>query len=255
MLWFIIKICPLVAGRYFVMSYKHKPKTPCPDPEKYILVQTKEGAFWRRKRGTVTRAALNLVFTKNVSNSKVASPAAKRIVQKLRPFLRGLDAGRLTARLAGALIKTMNAKGQIDFSLLKGFEIQKHPPLDSLLKAQIHITRQSDEIKITFAVNEYTMELPKKSIATDYYFEGIILYGDVTTDNGLRIDSTISPLYSFTNTGDHLCELTLQLPSRDVPWMVLFKASCQEGNELAVHNRHYGMKVVEVGCESALSVL
>src|SRR5207244_606430 len=108
-----------------------------PDPEKYILVNTKERSFWRRKRGTVTPAALNAAFAKNASNSKVASPAAKRIVQKLRPMLQGLDTGRLTARLAGRLIKAINEKGQPDFSFLRNFEIQPKPPLDSLLKRQI----------------------------------------------------------------------------------------------------------------------
>jgi hypothetical protein len=40
--------------------------------------------------------------------------------------------------------------------------------------------------------------------------------------------------------------LRLKIPVRKVPWMVLLKVSCMEGNELAVHPRHYGMKVVKV---------
>jgi hypothetical protein len=39
-------------------------------------VRTKEGDFWRGKRGTVSPARLNDSFKQNVVNSKVASPAA-----------------------------------------------------------------------------------------------------------------------------------------------------------------------------------
>lgn len=74
-----------------------------------------------------------------MDNSKVASPAAKRIVQKLRPFLRELNTGRLTAKLAGALIKAINQHGQPDFSFLKGFDFQQ-PHLDKLLYAQLQLT-------------------------------------------------------------------------------------------------------------------
>jgi hypothetical protein len=220
-------------------------RPPCPDPEKYIWVKTKEGAYWRRKRGTVTNAKLNTVFANNVRNSKVASPAAKRIVLKLRPFLHDLNTGRLTAKLAGALIKSINQNGQPDFSFLRKFEFQQ-PPLGKLLTAQMDISRHNDEIRITIPIYEYTME-PKNAIVTDYYFEAILLYGDVTEDNGLRIDSVISPLYPYKNIMESNCVLALQLPKTSFPWMVILKASSLEGNEPAVHPRNYGMRVVMVG--------
>lgn len=226
-------------------SKKRKPLPPCPDPEKYILVNTKEGPHWRRKRGTVTTARLNTAFANNVRNSKVASPAAKRIVQKLRPFIQDLNTGRLTAKLAGALIKAINEHREPNFSFLNGFDFQQ-PRLDKLLYAQIAVNRQGDEIMISFPIGPYAME-PKSSLVTDYYFEAILLYGDVTKENGLRIDSVISPLYPFKNTPETTCVLTLQLSGTTYPWMVLLKASCQEQDRPSVHYKHFGMRVVMVG--------
>ena len=220
--------------------------TTKPDEEpKYILVKTKEGKFWRRKRGTVTTARLNTVFAKNVDNSKVASPAAKRIIQKLRPYLQELNTGRLTAKLAGALMKSINEKGEPDFSFLNGFEFQ-HPPLSKLLYAQVTANHQDEEVVISFPIGPYTME-PKNELVTDYYFEAVLLYGDVTKDNGLRIDSTISPLYAFNSKIKTTCVLSLQLPATTFPWMVLLKASCQEENRPSIHYNHFGMRVIMVG--------
>jgi hypothetical protein len=230
------------------MSSKNsKPLPPCPDPEKYILVRTKEGEFWRKKRGTEKPARLNAVFAKNVANSKVASPAAKRIVQKLRPYLRELNTGRLTAKLAGALMKAINVNGEPDFSFLQGFEFQK-PPLGKLFYAQVAIDRHSDEFVISFPIGPYTME-PKNNLVTDYYFEAVLLYGDVTIDNGLRIDSSISALYPFKGAVETKCELTLQLPATTFPWMIMLKASCQEESRPSVNYNHFGMRVVMVGNE------
>jgi hypothetical protein len=230
----------------FIMSAKkRKPLPPCPDPDKYILVNSKEGPHWRKKRGTVTTARLNTVFEKNVDNSKVASPAAKRIVQKLRPFIQELNTGRLTAKLAGALIKAINEYGEPDFFFLNGFEFQ-FPPLGKLLYKQVTVRQNGDEIVISIPIDPCTMA-PMNKLVTDYYFEAVLLYGDVRKENGLRIDSVISPLYPIKNTIETICELSLQLPATPFPWMILLKASCQEENRPSIHYDHYGMRVVMVG--------
>jgi hypothetical protein len=39
----------------------------------------------------------------------------------------------------------------------------------------------------------------------------------------------------------------MELPTGKQPWMIFLKLSCLEGNEAAIHPRHYGMKVVAVG--------
>lgn len=236
----------MVAGRPFTMpSKKKKLLPPCPDPDKYILVNTKEGPHWRKKRGTVKEAKLNTVFAKNVSNSKVASPAAKRIVQKLRPFMQELNTGRLTAKVAGALIQAINEHGKPDFSFMDLLDIHD-PSLDKLLYVRVTVNGHKGEIKITIPIGPCTL-LPKNKQATDYYFEAILLLGDVTKDNGLRIDSVISPLYPIKSSMESTCELSLQLPVTSHPWMVLLKASCQELNRPSRNYNDFGMKVVMVG--------
>jgi hypothetical protein len=226
------------------MSAKRKRShlPPCPDPEKYILVKAKEGPYWRRKRGTVKPARLNRVFAQNVINNKVASPAAKRIIQKLRPWLQDLNTGRLTARLAGQLIKTLNQQGCLDFSLLKGFEFQQLA-LGRLLRSKPIVVQQG--IDITVYIHLYRNTVTRRDdLVKDYYFEAILLYGDMTADNGLRIDSTISQLYSFEDTSWKVCEMDLQLPEEGVTWMVIVKTICQEEGRQSVHPRHFDMGVV-----------
>lgn len=218
---------------------------PCPDPEQYILVKTKEGSFWRRKRGTLTPARLNTAFAQNVAHSKIASPAAKRIVQKLHPFLQDLHTGRLIARLSGLLIKTINQKGHMDFSLLNDFEFQQ-PALSKLLFTDVDVVQKGGDISLHIPV--YPGVVARRgNLVKGFYFEAILLFGDLAAVNGLRIDSTISKLYSFGDKREHNCVLVLQLPASGVPWMCILKAICQEADRPSVSPRHFGMKVVGVG--------
>ncbi len=68
---------------------------PCPLPGAYILIETKEGVFWRKKRGLGKPAVLNDVLQANVDKMKISSPAAKRILTALRPFTLSYIAGVL----------------------------------------------------------------------------------------------------------------------------------------------------------------
>lgn len=225
------------------MPSKKNNLPPCPDPEKYILVKAKEGPYWRRKRGTVKPARLNRAFAQNVSNTTVASPAAKRIIRKLDPWLRGLNTGRLTARLTGVLVQTINQKGQADFSLMTGFDFQD-PPLSRLLRAGVEVKVKDGNITLCISILPGAMARNGDKV-TDFYFEAIIVHGDVTEDNGLRIDSTISKLYSFDDDSASVCEMDLDLPAG--LWMVILKAICQEKDKPSAHPRQFGMRVVAVG--------
>jgi hypothetical protein len=221
---------------------------PCPDPDKYILVKTKEGYYWRRRRGTLRPARLNAVFANNVHNSKVAAPAARRIVQKLQPFLADLDTGRLTARIIGALIKSMNDGGFPDYRYLAQADLQ-HPPLSRLLRTLVHVQQTAHEIILTIPIDRYAM-YKRGSLVSHYYFEAIALYGDMMIDHGLRIDSTMSPLYTFDDQPDTECVLCLSAPPATHPWMILLKASCQEPDRPSASSRHFGLRVVMAGIDS-----
>jgi hypothetical protein len=218
---------------------------PHPNAENYILVTTKEGTFWRRKRGSVKPAPVNAVLARNAEASKITGPAAKRVVDKLRPFLRGLQTGRLTVRIIGALRKALNQNGRIDFTFLEGMELQPEHHLDRLLVSPYKVEQTDHSVQITIPIEKGGVK-KHNNIVSDYYFDAIVVQGDATKDNGLRLESAESQVYHFGEEGK-LCTLSIDFPAQKEPWMLLLKVSCIEGNELAVHPKHYGMKVVKVG--------
>src|SRR6476620_8534868 len=61
---------------------------PCPDPDMSVLVETKEGVYWRRKRSK-ERSATNKVLQANESLMKRCSPAAKKVLTALAPYRTG----------------------------------------------------------------------------------------------------------------------------------------------------------------------
>lgn len=214
----------------------------CPDPDNYILIRTRDGVYWRRKR---TKGKVNTSFAENVDLSKICGPAAQRIVQKLRPFMKGIDAGRITLRISNALRKFLKEKKQLTLSALDGVEMQRDYPLHELLLASYRTIVENSMCKIQIEVAKNCVK-KQNQIATHFYFEGLILYGDVAKENDLRTDSVESKLYSFGEEPTEVCELCLSLPEGDVQWMVLLKVSCLEGNEMALHAKQYGMKVVRI---------
>lgn len=217
---------------------------PCPDPEQYILVKTKEGDFWRRKRQK--QSPVNRSLSANVSATEIVSPAVKRIRNKLEEYTRKLDTGRLHGRLTGLLNKTYKTKGFIDYSALKGFEFQPDHPLARLLLTRFIVNTGSEFTELLIPVTSGVLK-KQNDLVTDFYFEGIMLSGDPLADEPLQSAYALSKPYSFTNTLEEDCKIVLPLPEKNVPWMLMLKVSCLEGNEMAVHPKHYGMRVVEVG--------
>lgn len=225
------------------MSMKNIP--PHPNDAVYILVTTKEGTFWRRKRGSVKPAPVNAVLARNAEASKVAGPAAKRVVDKLQPYLRGLQTGRLTVRVIGALRKAINQNGKVDFTFLEGMELQPDFPLNKLLVSPYKVEVTDHSLRIVIPIEKGGIK-QHNNIVSDYFFEAITVQGDATKDNGLRVESVESEVYHMGESGKQ-CELSLDLPAKKGPWMLLLKISCIEGDEMTIHPKHYGMKVIKVG--------
>jgi hypothetical protein len=219
---------------------------PCPDPERYVYVNRKDGGYWKRKRGTIKQAVLNDSFQQNSSAFKITSPVARRIKEKLEEFTRGLSISSLHSRLNGKLVKAYNKNEVIDFSLLKGFEIQEDHTLEKILLTQYRVQRTGQMIEIHVAIADGAVK-KYKGLTTDFYFEGILLYGDALADRGLQTAYAVSKPYCFTDTVNDDCRLLLPLPVKNEHWILMLKVSCLEGNEMAAHPKHYGMRVVEVG--------
>ena len=218
---------------------------PCPDPSRYILVDGKAGKYWRLKRGTLKPAKLNSSWEVSRRNTQISSPAARQIMAKLAPFTAGMDAYGRAGALSGMLRKSLNVKGNIDYSFFKDFDMQQDFPLSKVLMAEFIVAQRSDILSITIPLGNEPVKAHNR-LVTDYFFEAILLHGDPTQDNGLRVESDQSPLYSFGKVMEGTCTLILQLPG-DTLWMVWLKVSCVENDRPAVHPKHHGMKVVAVG--------
>jgi hypothetical protein len=226
---------------------KYRPVPPYPqDGAKYVLVKTKEGPYWRKKRGTVKKAELNAAFKRVAEATSLASPAAKRIYDKLLEFLKGLKTGRFIANVSAKLKRSYVRDGAMNFSLFKDYDLQPDYPISELLKGSYQVYKKDGGLTIKIKIDKNTVKRLNKLISA-YYFEVILLSGDPGKTKGLRIDSAISPLYGFDEKLDTECRLSLSLPVKKIPWMAFLKLSCHEDDEPASHARHYGIKVVEVG--------
>lgn len=157
--------------------------------------------------------------------------------------MKGIGAGRITLRVSNALRKFHKEKKQLSLSALERMEIKRDHPLHQLLLVPYEVIVEDSTCRIRIEIEENCVK-KQNTLATHFYFEGIILFGDLEKENGLRTQYTESKLYGFGEENKEVCELRLSLPE-DGDWIVLLKVSCFEGNELAVHPKHYGMKVVE----------
>ena len=219
-------------------------RPPCPDPQRYEWVDSSEGGYWRLKKQK--GSPVNSSFSANNAATSLLAPAIKRIRNRLEEYTRSLDPGRVQGKMSGLLSPTFKKTGKLDLSVLKGFEFQKEHLLEKLLLAQYQVHVYSNYVELVIPVAEWAVQ-KHNSLVTDFYFEGILLYGDALKEGSLAVEYASSAPYSFTNTVTESCKLKLPVPPDNLPWMLMLKVSCLEGNEMAAHAKHYGMKVVEVG--------
>src|SRR5690242_1236200 len=223
---------------------KNRPIPPCPgNPEDYTWHNTKEGGHWQRNRGTVTTAKLNTSFKNNVKLTRVVSPIATTIKKKLMPFLEGLDTGRFVARVSGLLKKGYNKTGNIDFLELKDYELQPDYTLSKLLRREYEVHLKNNEVIIEIPLGENAVK-KFNNLVTGYFFETILLYGDLKKPNSLRIDSDTSPVFDIKLKTATPCRLSLPLPAKKVSWMAMLKLHLVQGKNPGSYHKHFGMKVV-----------
>jgi hypothetical protein len=222
--------------------HKKGKRPPNPDPENCVWVTTREGGYWKRKRGTVKKAKLNRAFKEGVDLMKLSAPATSRILLKLKPYMSGLHLGRINASISGRLRRELKNTGKLNLSCLKGLDLQQQHPLEKLLETAIKIQRTEHELTVSIPVAEHTVKRIN-TLVTNYYFVLVLLYGDAGKENGLRTESTDSDVYDMAKDHGGDCRLTMVLPEKE--WIALLKVNCIEGNEHAHSFKLYGMKVVE----------
>jgi hypothetical protein len=226
--------------------YKKNDPGPNPDPERYILVHTKEGSYYRLKRGLNKPALLNAAYQQSADSTRICSPAASRIAAALRKDLCGLNTGRMIAHFTGLLKKALHKNGKLDFSFFVGYDFQADHPFDNLLRVPYRCQEKDGNIELQIRLIRKAVK-KHSPLVSQYYFDLVLLCGDPTKDDGLRVETDTSLNYSYDLSKEETCKLSITLPEREQPWMVMLKVSSMEGNELAHHPRHYGMKVVKHG--------
>lgn len=228
----------------FVLTAKNAERPPIPKAGEYIWVDTKEGGYWRRRRGSVKKAKLNRALKESSSFMKQSAPAATLIIKKLRPYMRELMSGRLHARISGKLRSNLQSTGRLSLKCLNGLDFQPEYPFSGLLGVDIDIEQTRHELTVTIPITTFTIER-LNTLITNYYFELILLYGDVSVENGLRTESTDSAVYVIKTDYKNDCRLSIVLPER--PWIALLKINTIEGNEAAASPKYYGLKVIAGG--------
>lgn len=201
-----------------------KAPAPNPDPQRYILVHSKEGDYYRLRRGQVKEAALNAAYQKSSESMKLSAPAATRLAGKLEPWVRGLRVGRLKAKLSGGLRRALNQSGRLHFAALQGLELQAEWPLQNLLLYGWTIDVQPGGVTVKVPIGKGALKRHSKAV-TGVYLEAVVVWGDAGKENGLRVESETSRLYGFEEEEDEVCTLRLPLPQGDEPWLVVLKVN------------------------------
>ncbi len=227
-----------------MLTPKNAEQPSIPKPGSYIWVDTREGGYWRRKRGSVKKAKLNRAFKESSRFMQQSAPAASRIIKKLQPFTQELVKGRIHARISGKLRAGLQATGKMTLDCLNGLDFQPEQPFSGLLGVDIDIAQTKHELKVTIPATRFTINR-LNTLITNYYFELILLYGDISAENGLRTESTDSAVYVIKTDYKNDCRLSIVLPER--PWIALLKINTIEGNEAAASPKYYGLKVIAGG--------
>jgi hypothetical protein len=216
---------------------------PCPGRmEDYVLITTKEGSFWRRKRGTVKPATLNTKFAEAAQATRIISPVARRIRLALLPYLNGLTTGRLNTRIGNQLRKSLQEKNTLKLGYLQGVELQQDHSLDEMLAAGYRVSMDDQNISILIPLELHALHRPN-NLATHYYFEAVLLFGDLNKESGLQTTTVSSPPYAFNSNAQTNCSLTLPLPA-DADWCLLLRLACMQGNSAIADTSSYRMKII-----------
>jgi hypothetical protein len=193
----------------------------------------------------VTAAGLNEVLRKNAAATGVASPVAKKIFDKLQPYLAGLRTGRFIANVSSRLKQSLVASGELNFSFLEGYDLQPDYPFSNFFRAFCNVSERPDELIMEIPIDRHTVKLTSRFV-TGYYFEAILLYGDPMKKKALKTESETSPIYPVDARFEATCRLSLILPAGNIPWILLLKLSCVEGTTQDTHPSRNGMKVIKV---------
>ncbi|AXY73433.1 hypothetical protein D3H65_05330 [Paraflavitalea soli] len=219
---------------------------PCPDPDKYVLVRGKYRYFWRRNRGTVKPAVLNEVLARSAAITVQTNNAAKQMMALLSVFTQKMDLGMTTTRVAGAFKKAYLESGKMDFRHMDKVVFQEDYPIYKLFTGHIHQQMVRGSLQLSVGVGSLNVHRPSTK-AESYQLHAILLSGDPSKARGIRIETDESRTYSYKEQGQIECKLSLVLPAKNRPWMVLLYLGTKLNVPLNAGPRYQAMMVVRTG--------
>ncbi len=216
-------------------------------PQAYVFIETKEGGYWRLKRGTVKKAVLNKAMKQSSRLLTKASHAGGAIRNALAEFTYDLATGRLGNRVNRLLMQSLKEKKVIDFSYLEGLEFQDAYLFDRLVKTPcfFETDKQKKVFRFGIDISENSVKQFNK-LVTGYRFAVILLYADTTDRKNLKIMQQSSPQYSFTPDKERWVA-EISFPKKMKQWLFCVRAECFEGKEPSAHPKMRAMKVVSGG--------
>jgi len=224
---------------------------PCPDPERYTLVRTSEGQFWRLKRGLKKPAILNKRLQENAELVKKTSSAGSRIYGALSPYLADLDLQRIFNKMITLLRGGLKNNGRLDISVLRGLDLQKDYPLRKLLRSGFQWRHDKENHVFSFRIDIPERNgaiLRQNKLMSAYRFIIIMVHGNPEVDGGMRLKSVRSQDYPFAGTGV-AGECLLELPYTPGPgqWLFCLRAECLEEGRVASHVKSRALQVLDGG--------
>jgi hypothetical protein len=222
-------------------------RPPCPDPDRYVWIQPKDGkGYWRLKRGEGKEATLNESLQINSKLTGFTNKCANNVIAKLGPYLNHLARERFVSRLSGALKRGFKVNDTMDYGFVRDMEVQKRYPLGRVLSGYT-VAIKEDAVEVSVDINIATIKTHGK-LATHYFLELILLQGDASEPYDMRIEDDSTDVYPIDATaGTYVLRVH---PTRKL-WMAFLKLTFMEAatptiTEMAVAGNNYGMKCVAV---------
>lgn len=219
---------------------------PCPDPQRYLLVKGKYRYHWRLKRGTVKPAVLNDVMKNSAAITAKTNQAAKQMMSLLSVFTQRMKPGMATTRVAGAFKKAFLRNGRMDFSFMEGLLFQEDYPINRFFTGMVQKEIVNGCLQLSIEVGSLNIKRHTKDAVT-YQLHAIMLYGDPSKERGIKIETDESRTYSYDEEGAIDCELSLVLPPKNRPWMVLLHIGTQFRVSFPAAFKYHAMMVVATG--------
>src|ERR1035437_8072969 len=129
-----------------------------PNPDFWIDVRTKDG--WYRKKKPRQKLKLNPIMQAHRDAMGESMKATKRLMDKLEPWVRGLELGRIRATIGARLKRRYLETGKMDFTYLQDLDLQPRRTMKDILLPRPRV-KVTDEVEVKIAILEAAIKIKK----------------------------------------------------------------------------------------------